>query len=54
MFKQVNDKGERVSVILNGLKETDKVLEYCPVENYIVRMTSGGCTIDPTKIERIE
>jgi len=54
MFKQVNDKGEKVNIILNGLKEADKILEFCPVEHYIVHMTSSGCSIDPLKIERIE
>lgn len=54
MFKQVNEQGERVNIILNGLKETDKMLETCPVEHYVVHMKNAACSIDPLRIERIE
>lgn len=38
MYRRLNHQGEKINVILNGIKETEKMLEVCPVDHYIVHM----------------
>ena len=53
MFKQVNQKGEKVNIILNGVREIHEDMEQCPVEIYITLRKIRGLPIDYEKAECI-
>ena len=35
MYRKINNKGEKVNIILNGIKEVDELYETCPVDEYV-------------------
>lgn len=46
MFKKVNKHGEKVNVILNGIREVDPSLEDCPVDLYEKQAKKAGFNAD--------
>ena len=46
MYRKINKKGEKVNIILNGVKEVDEMFESCPVDEYAKSLRLQGGEYD--------